>query len=206
MNKRYMDFVPSAAKKKEVVKQPATRKVVARQTVATRKAVAKSQIVRELPTPKKNAAVAPRRSVASEPKRSEPELGVIEDLNPKSVNSDVPKRPLNSAGGASARDAKAQKVGTKTEARATVTVGSERQTTFAVPKSPFINQEKVIKRPLSKNAYVAKAPEVKLEKSGPVTIISKPKKEAHVSLIVTIIITIILGAAAGTVAFLLLPK
>ena len=42
--------------------------------------------------------------------------------------------------------------------------------------------------------------------TGPVTIISKPEKESKVSLVVTIIITIILGAAAGTVAFLLLPK
>ena len=67
-----------------------------------------------------------------------------------------------------------------------------------------------MKRPLSKNVYKKTAPVAKVaakeEPKGPVTIITKPEKDAHVSVIVTIIITIILGAAAGTVAFLLLPK
>ncbi len=83
--------------------------------------------------------------------------------------------------------------------------------TFVPPKANFINQEKVVKRPLSKNVY-RKRLEEKLQDSptetpqGPVTIISKPEKDAHIGVIVTVIITIILGAAAGTVAFLLLPK
>ena len=228
MNKRYMDFVPSAAKKNEAVKKPATGKVVARQTTVVRKVSPKSQIVRELPTPKKNTIVTSRRNVVDKPKstvseapkrtyegqissrgfsiKDEPTLGVIEDLNPKYVNNDLPKRPLNSTNGPSVKDAKAQKVGARSEAKVNNRTNNEKKTAFAVPKSPFINQEKVIKRPLSKNAYVAKTPEVQPEKSGPVTIIAKPEKDAHVSLIVTIIITIILGAAAGTVAFLLLPK
>ncbi len=46
----------------------------------------------------------------------------------------------------------------------------------------------------------------KEEPKGPVTIITKPEKDSHVGIIVTIIMTIILGATAGTVAFLLLPK
>ena len=46
----------------------------------------------------------------------------------------------------------------------------------------------------------------KEEPKGPVTIITKPEKDAHVSMVVAVILTIILGAAAGTVAFLLLPK
>lgn len=77
---------------------------------------------------------------------------------------------------------------------------------FKVPNPPFINQEKVTKRPLSKNAYQAKIKEFKEEPKGPVTIISKPEKDSKTGLIVTIILTIILGATAGTVAFLLLPK
>lgn len=77
---------------------------------------------------------------------------------------------------------------------------------FRVPNPPFINQEKVTKRPLSKNAYQAKIAEFKEEPKGPVTIISKPEKDSKTGLIVTIILTIILGATAGTVAFLLLPK
>ncbi len=77
---------------------------------------------------------------------------------------------------------------------------------FNVPNPQFINQEKISKRPLSKNVYQKKIEEFKEEPKGPVTIISKPEKDSKVGLIVTIILTIILGAAAGTVAFLLLPK
>ena len=64
-----------------------------------------------------------------------------------------------------------------------------------------------MKRPLSGNIYRKEiAAAVKEEPKGPVTIIAKPEKNSHVGVIVTIILTIILGAAAGTVAFLLLPK
>ena len=73
-------------------------------------------------------------------------------------------------------------------------------------KPKFVKTE-VEKRPLSKNVYQKKVVTPKEEKpSKPVTIIHKPEKDSKVGLIVTIIITIILGAAAGTVAFLLLPK
>ena len=76
-----------------------------------------------------------------------------------------------------------------------------------IPRRPFVNTEKVEKRPLSRNAYpVRQAVVPKEEPKGTVTIIEKPEKDSRVGLIVTIIITIILGAAAGTVAFLLLPK
>ena len=77
----------------------------------------------------------------------------------------------------------------------------------SAPRPAFVNVEKVKKRPLSKNVYPKKAVELPKEvPSGPVTIIDKPEKDSKVGLVVTIIITIILGAAAGTVAFLLLPK
>ncbi len=75
-----------------------------------------------------------------------------------------------------------------------------------LPQARFVNTEKVAKRPLSKNVYQKKIVEPKEEPQGPVTIIHKPEKDSRVGLIVTIIITIILGAAAGTVAFLLIPK
>ena len=75
-----------------------------------------------------------------------------------------------------------------------------------IPKYPFINQEKVKKRPLSTNVYRKEIKTPVEEPKGPITIISKPEKDAHASLIITVILTIILGAAAGTVAFLLLPK
>ena len=62
------------------------------------------------------------------------------------------------------------------------------------------------KRPLSKHVYTKKIEPAKEEKHGPVKIIEKPKKDSKIGLVITIILTIILGAAAGTVAFLLLPK
>ena len=94
---------------------------------------------------------------------------------------------------------------------AQVSLGKEREkkmpsgATFATPRSPFINQDKVVKRPLSsRNVY--QKPVAKEEKKGPVTIITNSEKDSKVGLLVTIILTIVLGAAAGTVAFLLLPK
>ncbi len=85
---------------------------------------------------------------------------------------------------------------------------SKEASTYKAPKPTFINQNKVVKRPLSGgNVYHKQPPKAtKEEPKGPVTIIAKPEKEKHIGIIVTIIITIILGAAAGTVAFLLLPK
>lgn len=94
--------------------------------------------------------------------------------------------------------------------RAGVTMSKTKitKTTAVVPKARFVNTEKVAKRPLSKNVYAKKIPVVPKEEKpqAPVKIIDKPEKDSKVGLIVTIIITIILGAAAGTVAFLLLPK
>ena len=78
--------------------------------------------------------------------------------------------------------------------------------TLKIPKSPFINKNKVTKRPLSKNVYEKKIVPTKEKTTGPVTIISKPEKEDKAGIVVAIILTIILGAVAGTIAFLLLPK
>ena len=72
-------------------------------------------------------------------------------------------------------------------------------------KPPFINRN-VEKRPLSKTVYPPKTAKVSEESSGPVTIINKPEKDANASLVIVILLTIILGAAVGTVAFLLLPR
>ena len=83
---------------------------------------------------------------------------------------------------------------------------NESDKTIKLPAPKFMNAEKVDKRPLSKNVYQKKVVVPEEKPSKPVTIIDKPEKDSKVWLIVTIIITIILGAAAGTVAFLLLPK
>ena len=74
------------------------------------------------------------------------------------------------------------------------------------PQAHFIKTN-VAKRPLSPNVYSKPIPETpKEEKSGPVAIINQPKKESHIGFIITVILVIILGAAAGTVAFFLLPR
>jgi len=75
-------------------------------------------------------------------------------------------------------------------------------------KSPFIRTNAIEKRPLS-NSVAPKKPvinSIKEEPSDPATIIEKPEKDAHVGIIITVILTIIFGAAIGTAAFLLLPK
>lgn len=155
-----------------------------------------------------------------------PRLGEVEDLQSRFVRSDVPKRPLGQAShfkpqktGASL--AKAEKVGNKRRTSVkSVEKSVEKPTkntkstsskpsdnTYHPPKTRFVNTAKVPKRPLSKNVYSAKPKTpAKNESKGPVTIIAKPEKDTRAGTIVAIIITIILGAAAGTVAFLLLPK
>ena len=248
MNKRYMDFVPSQAKVRPASSQASVSSVSVTKTTL-RTTPTKASMTRIVPqggTPR-NAKV--ERSATLQQKeasktrvvarssafsiKSEPELGVIEDLNPRFVNTNVVKRPLGhdaNTGSASMGQTISSKTETETGTRTgkkgfgsrfkrksekvSKTVsgsvsGAEkpaRNDKYVVPKSPFINQEKVVKRPLSKNVYPKKAEPAKPAKNGPVTIIAKPEKEAHTSLVVTIILTIILGAAAGTVAFLLLPK
>lgn len=151
-----------------------------------------------------------------------PALGVVEDLTAHFVRTDVPKRPLSEKPDISAKAAKAKKVkatgvrGAKTKTTkkaaeseaAKIEAAKKKATskTYKTPKSPFINQNKVMKRPLSGNVYRKEVVVPKEEAKGPITIIEKPEKERHIGVVITIILTIILGAAAGTVAFLLLPK
>ena len=79
-------------------------------------------------------------------------------------------------------------------------------------RAKFINTNKIEKRPLSavaarkKPVITPKAPELEKKPKAPEKIIAKPEKDSKAGLIIAIILTIILGAAAGTVAFLLLPK
>ena len=149
----------------------------------------------------------------------EQRLGVIENLNEKFVSKDVEKRPLSDGKPLPekdlAKEAKSKRLlgrRHKNEAAKQPVekpvekpAETEKKKTYTVPKSPFINQEKVVKRPLSKNVYAKKA-EPSKEEHGPVTIIAKPEKDNRVGIVVAVILIIILGAAAGTVAFLLLPK
>jgi len=222
MKRQYMDFAP---RKTQTVKRQVTTaktvKGVQAQPVAKKRAAVIRGEIKEPRTVKEVKADSQIIGFADEKKR----LGKVENLNTRFVKSDVPKRPLNRAphfttGKTGVAAAKARKVGNQAtnpvklvekpvEKSAKKPVEKPKVSgTYQPPKNPFINQGKVAKRPLSKNIYAKKpvtAP-IKEEPKEPVTIISKPEKQAHVGMIVTIILTIILGAAAGTVAFLLLPK
>ncbi len=81
---------------------------------------------------------------------------------------------------------------------------SEPKPTIQTPR--FINTHNIEKRPLSKTNYQARAEAPKNVLSDPVTIVDRPENESRLGLILTIIFTIILGAAVGTIAFLLMPK
>ena len=149
-------------------------------------------------------------------------LGEVENLNQKFVKTDVPKRPLGSeanpyrdsnVGQDEATKAKSRRIGGRLRARKAANAAEDQRTAdktsagFNVPNSPFINQDKVVKRPLSKNVYQKQTEMTPTKEPGKsVKIIAKPKKESHVGVVVTVILTIILGAVAGTVAFLLLPR
>ena len=242
MNRRYMDFVPSkpmektasmgserAVHKTRVVRETKVvyKSVPAKKTESVAKVRPAAKPIAKLAAkPVAKPAAMPVIKTSAKPGASgfsiknEPKLGVIEDLQPKFIKTEVEKRPLSDGKVKKdvVKEAKAKKIGLrkkpknaeKPEEKAVEKTGGtetkERAQVFKTPRPPFINQDKVVKRPLSKNVYTKKIEEPKGEPEGTVTIIAKTKKDKHVSFVVAIIVTIILGAAAGTVAFLLLPK
>lgn len=235
MNKRYIDFVP--AKKASVnsprrvalkaapqrASQKVSQRVPLKMSQKTPQGVSqKASQMMSQKTQQKVFRAVPQMTepaVHKMPVEKKPVLGVVEDLNSHFVEANVPKRPLSEKPivAVKATEAKQQKVKAKVLGPATKSVAKPttvkpvkkpaENSTYKPPKTPFINQNKVVKRPLSGNIYKKQITEaVKEEPKGPVTIIAKPEKDRHIGIIVTIIITIILGAATGTVAFLLLPK
>ena len=220
MNKRYIDFVPSkvtktSTKKVSVKGSVVVKKPIVQKTVPKATKVVKSRVAREELVSRDRLEV----DTGTFTLKKEPKYGVVEDFRPKFVKTEVPKRPLSKSHFTTNRgelaEAKATKVVAKKIAKPVEkpVEKSERtertadnKTKMKIPKSPFINQAKVAKRPLSKNVYERTVKPTEEKSSGPVTIISTPEKEAKVGRVVAIILAIILGAAAGTVAFLLLPK
>ena len=177
MNKKYIDFVPSQSAKKTVAVKKATR----------------------------GNGVAPRvKSVSGVTKTAT--RRVATKVAPAKVQSDTAKEAkAKKVGLKEARPARSRNVAVEKPVEKSAKTEVDKKV-MAIPRAQFINQNKVEKRPLSKNVYQKKIEATVEVPTGPVTIISKPEKDKHVSVVVTIIITIILGAAAGTVAFLLLPK
>lgn len=223
MNKRYIDFVPThkvvSSEKKStnaggvyaVVPESGARRRVSMSSGAASSRERASSVERRYVASEMEFGVKKQSGVDGgmdyEAKKrlvrdDEVEFGVIQDLG-SDYGGVVEKRPLNSR-------VVQEEVLTKTPVRnsdkAVTKETKVKKRTFKIPSNPFINQEKVVKRPLSGNVYQKELAAPKEDKKGPVTIITKPKKDSKVSLVVTIIITVILGAVAGTVAFLLLPK
>ena len=205
MNKRYIDFVPVD---KRTVKKPTPSNaaprvkaaaggaagVAAARTATARAATgAKTVAAVKKPAPLQVRKGAPRRMTPPKPTRtgvaSDVPLGQIFEEKPFPAGVTVTKmRP------------KAKTVG---------------------PDGPlitkYLNTDKIEKRPLS-NTYKKRAAvtpreavktqikETQKKTKTPERIILKPEKDSKAGMIIAVILTIILGAAAGTVAFLLLPK
>ena len=221
MNKKYMDFVPTKTAVKTSVKEVAAKKPVAKKVAKkpALKVAKKSEVVREELVLEEDKLELGAETFTL---KKEPKYGVIEDFRPKFVKTEVAKRPLSRghfvASKSELAEAKAVKVAAKKIEKPAGVVEKpveksektekdlEDKTKMKIPKSPFINQAKVAKRPLSKNIYERTVKPTEEVPTGPVTIISKLEKDAKVGRVVAIILAIILGAAAGTVAFLLLPK
>lgn len=162
---------------------------------------------------------------------NESKLGVFEDYQPKFVRTEVAKRPLGTETKSSAKP----KTAAKKPAKISKSVEKPNVARLSAPKSAIISKsssyiagpmitkylrtDKAEKRPLSSantkktvsmhDATLRAGLEAKTEKKpqkSPERIISKPDRDSKAGMIIAVILTIILGAAAGTVAFLLLPK
>ena len=237
MKKQYIDFAPvKKTSQRTASGNSSVRRngqVFSAQQTSPTKQVRKTTKVAGSGKISRNAAIAKEVSFSGGPK-----LGVLEETTSRFVKTVVDKRPLSGGGaaqsvavGVDAADlikqrqdgnaklwaAKAIKVKNRTKKTAktadngvanSARVKKEANTGYNIPKSPFINQANLSKRPLSKNVY-RKPEEITSEfasSTNAVAIVSQPQKESKWRMVIGIIVTAILGAAAGAVAFLLLPK
>lgn len=230
MNKKYIDFVPVGPQDKGAVAKTGKKSVS--KPVKPAKAPSTVRVAKPVKTQASKAPrVVQKKAVTKEDVldekaetfslKKEPAYGVVEDYRPKFVKTEVKKRPLSQSHfavqqselvaaksakvGATKRVNKSEAIVEKPVEKSDVTENIDKNK-MPIPKPQFINQGKVQKRPLSKNVYERAVQPTEEKPTGPVTIISKPEKNSKISIVVTIILTIILGAAAGTIAFLLLPK
>ena len=189
MNKRYMDFKPAGAAKP-------VNKVAKAKVSAGTKSVSTN----------KTAWVKPA-SATGERKKA-PNLTEVNELEINEMfeaRTTRPRAGVSEGGRVATKKINYQQKFVKTAVEKRP-LSNERGNGVKVVAAEPTTMVKTGKRPLSKNVYEKKAEPAKEKASGPVTIIDKPEKESKASLVVTIVITIILGAAAGVVAFLLLPK
>lgn len=205
MNKKYIDFVPAKkvekgapVKRSEVVVKKVApvrlEEAPVRRTTAVKRKVGTSARVVEIPTKKAKGSVSKVGRTRGTMYRAMPEQKVAEEELGVITSVDLVENPVeNSSVEMVARSSVLDKK-----------VVDRKD--YQIPKSPFISQVEVKKRPLSKNVYQKEIKATEETDKGPVTIITKPEKDSKAGVVVAIIIAIILGAATGTVAFLLLPK
>ena len=214
MNKRYIDFVPAKNSiPKGGMAKPKSIKVSAKTETPKPKPVKK--VVRKIPAanPLLDEEVVVEEIFAE---REEP-VKKAPTVQPKFVKTEVKKRPLGNKAVKPAsvvkKPAMIAKKPVATPVAAKPVVAPKRPAPLG-QRAKFVNTDKIEKRALGKTTNRVKSvpvPEVvKAEKpkksKAPEKIIAKPEKDSKAGLIIAIILTIILGAAAGTVAFLLLPK
>ncbi len=208
MNKKYIDFVPKQ------INQASTPRVV-----RPRVASSNSQNFGPNYTPSARPVITSSTRPASTPN-----IYPVSTPASQATSSVATPQPVNSISAAAAKAKKIPKIpliGKRKNAsdsspkstnsdqimqEALTTASNLDGKKMQLPKPQFVRTA-VEKRPLSRNVYQPKkVVEPKEEPKGTITIIDKPEKDSRIGLIVTIIITIILGAASGTIAFLLLPK
>ena len=195
MSKKYMDFAPvrqkSASKGTGTTRKTVTRQAAPR--VAAAGSVAPKVTVQRT-TPSPRAATLSSRAVASSSKAVTPRL-IRSTEATRTAQTSKETRVLSSRTKVDGADQSVFSIR-----------GGSRLGEIEDLNPRFVRTD-VPKRPLSKNVYQKKveAPKESANKK-PVTIITKPKKESRAGVVIAIILTIILGAVAGTVAFLLLPK
>ena len=234
MNRRYIDFVPVDKKTAPRGAVSSVKTVKNGNALPVRKGAPKRMSVKKPAV--REPEELPIEELFEEKTRPagvstglfEPKFGVIEDYSPKFVRTEVVKRPLGakkpiSVGGTTNRVTPVKKSikpvakpAVKPMVRTAPKAAPKAKTTIEGPRiTKFLNTNKIEKRPLSKtyakNLVPAVQPVVeekpeKRKKKSPERIITKPDKDSKAGMIIAVILTIILGAAAGTVAFLLLPK
>ena len=201
MNKRYIDFVPNKSRMQSTQSVNTVQVILPAETPVARPAErpAVKPVARAMSRP---SATDAARAAKSKKVAMKPSSVMGDGMVRMATKKPLPVKKPAAKAAVSTADTATEEILKQVTAKA-----DNLEQTMKVPQARFVNTDKVVKRPLSKNVYQKKIVEPKEEEpQAPVTIIQKPEKDSKVGLIVTIIITIILGAAAGTVAFLLLPK
>lgn len=225
MNHRYIDFVPQNQPQEEIPEEkpilhisfvdldeePET--IITETKIIEEEAIIEPEVEEEAPEEPEIDLDTPIEELMAARDDEEFDFGVVEDYvpvndkKPAFINTKVEKRPLYDR--SDIEKIKAERLLKKPVEEPKKEEPKKPADTFQTfKKIPFINTNLVEKRPLSKTNYRDRTPIIKEEEeeSGPVTIIDNEGKNSRLGLIITIILTIILGAAVGTIAFLLMPR